>query len=189
MVKAKSILLINSFLSADIAADLLAKFDKEFATSLYKQFLHEKINSNKLQTDNSEQAAPDFEFNDLNDKSLSLHSLKGKVVFIDVWASWCKPCLANVPLVKAMEKQLAAKNIVFIYLNKDANKRTWQQTVMRLNLGGINLWAGLKSPFDKNYLIDGLPTYIIIDKNGKLVEKTSETPSAATINKLETLAN
>lgn len=116
----------------------------------------------------------------------SLDALKGKYVYIDVWATWCNPCLAQIPSLKALEKKYHNKNIHFLSISID-DKNTagswekayskWKAMVKDKNLTGIQLYAGEDIDFMKEYLVTGIPRFILIDPKGNIVNPNAPRPS------------
>ncbi|MDN3665856.1 TlpA family protein disulfide reductase [Algibacter miyuki] len=111
----------------------------------------------------------------------SLSDFAGKYVYIDVWATWCGPCLAEVPALQKVEKQYHGKNIEFVSLSIDTeNKRdAWRKMVTDKSLGGVQLIADKdwKSDFVTAYQISGIPRFILIDPDGKIVSSNAPRPS------------
>ncbi|WP_298238551.1 TlpA disulfide reductase family protein [uncultured Algibacter sp.] len=111
----------------------------------------------------------------------SLDDLKGKYVYIDVWASWCGPCKAEIPHLKEIEKTYHDKNIVFVGLSIDKlkDRPKWRKIVKDKALDGIQLLADKdwKSSFIQKYDISGIPRFILIDPNGNIVDGKAPYPS------------
>ncbi|WP_066225395.1 TlpA family protein disulfide reductase [Formosa haliotis] len=119
----------------------------------------------------------------------SLESLKGKYVYIDVWATWCGPCKAEIPALKALEKEYHDKNITFVSLSVDDDrshggswekaKESWLAMVADKELSGVQVMApeGWKSQFVTDYKIKGIPRFILIDPNGTIVDPSAPRPS------------
>ena len=111
----------------------------------------------------------------------SLEDLKGKYVYIDVWATWCGPCKAEIPSLKAVEKQFHGKNIEFVSTSIDVAKdhEAWVNMVSEKELGGIQLFAddNWKSKFVTDYAIQGIPRFILVDPNGNIVSADAPRPS------------
>jgi len=112
---------------------------------------------------------------------LSLEDLKGKYTYIDLWATWCAPCLAEVPYLKKVEKAYHGKNINFLGISIDEFKDydKWDKMVEEKELGGIQVFAdkSFKSQFLKDYFVSSIPHFILIDPQGKIVAKKAPRPS------------
>ena len=111
----------------------------------------------------------------------SLDDLKGKYVYVDVWATWCGPCKAEIPYLKKVEKAYHGKNIEFVSISIDQKKDydKWKTMIKEKELGGIQLLADndWKSEFVQNYKINGIPRFILIDPKGNIVTPDAPRPS------------
>jgi len=110
----------------------------------------------------------------------SLSDLKGKYVYIDVWATWCKPCLAEIPALKELEKELGDNiHFVSISIDKEEKHDAWKQMVIDKELKGVQLYAdnNWESQFVQDYGINGIPRFIIIDPKGNVVKPDASRPS------------
>lgn len=110
---------------------------------------------------------PDVVFKDAKGNEVSLKSFEGRNVYIDLWASWCIPCIAEIPHLKKLEEEYRDKNIVFISLSLDADKDAWKNKMKELNLDGIQLELG-DADFDKMMNVQGIPHFILYDAAGRL---------------------
>lgn len=111
----------------------------------------------------------------------SLSDLKGKYVYIDVWATWCAPCKAEIPFLKSLEKEYYGKNIEFVSISVDKPDAytAWKQMVKDQELGGIQLYADadFESKFIVEYGINSIPRFILLDPNGNIVDSDADRPS------------
>jgi len=111
----------------------------------------------------------------------SLDDLKGKYVYIDVWATWCGPCLAEIPSLKKVEKQYHGKNIQFLSVSIDDVKDhgKWKDMIKEKELGGVQVFAdnNWNSAFVEGYLIKGIPKFILLDPQGNIVTANAPRPS------------
>jgi thiol-disulfide isomerase/thioredoxin len=111
----------------------------------------------------------------------SLDDLKGKYVYIDLWATWCGPCKAEIPYLKKIEKEYHDKNIVFVSISVDEKKdaQKWKVMVASENLSGIQLLAdnNFESDFIKGYKVESIPRFILLDPEGKIVSALAPRPS------------
>ncbi|MCB0457717.1 MAG: TlpA disulfide reductase family protein [Flavobacteriaceae bacterium] len=118
----------------------------------------------------------------------SLSDLKGKYVYIDVWATWCGPCKVEIPFLKEVEKEYHNKNIEFVSISVDKAKdhEKWVNMVKEKELGGIQLFADndWDSSFVKEYYINGIPRFILIDPEGNIVTPDAPRPSSPKLREL-----
>jgi|TARA_R110002020_G_scaffold4110_2_gene18290 thiol-disulfide isomerase/thioredoxin len=134
--------------------------------------------------------SPTFqEYENYKGGTTSLSDLKGKYVYIDVWATWCAPCKAEIPYLKTLETELHDKNIVFVSMSIDDDrshkgswdqaKANWKAMVADKELGGVQIFApkGWQSEFIKEYRIAGIPRFILIDPEGNVVDPSAPRPS------------
>ena len=135
--------------------------------------------------------APDFTYPDTEGKMVSLSDFRGKVVLIDVWATWCGPCQAQMPYLIKLEEELKDSGIVFlgVSVDEDKNKDKWLQMIKDKGLKGTQLFASGWSKITKDYEIKGIPRFIIVGKDGKLVASQAPVPSDPALKQmlLETL--
>ncbi|MGB3006575.1 MAG: TlpA disulfide reductase family protein [Chitinophagaceae bacterium] len=112
-----------------------------------------------------------FLLHDSTGKEYKLDDFKGKMLFIDFWASWCAPCKAQIPHQKELEKSYAGKNIVFASVSLDKSKPAWLKSVKEEDLHGVILHAkgDFKNEFPKAYGIESIPRYMLIDANGYII--------------------
>lgn len=125
------------------------------------------------------QPAADIAYPDAAGKMVSLADFKGKVVLIDVWATWCAPCRGELPHLKKLEEAMKGKDVVFIGVSLDAEKdvEKWKKFIVDEELPGIQLFAGADSKISKDYKITGIPRFMVFDREGKVVEANSPRPS------------
>ncbi|PIF32321.1 thiol-disulfide isomerase/thioredoxin [Flavobacterium sp. 9] len=163
------------------------KFDPEFVTAMKSNF--ERFTQYSLE--NYERAAkankltgkpsPDFDYENHKGGKTKLSDLKGKYVYIDLWATWCAPCRAEIPYLQKIEEKYHGKNIEFVSVSIDKLKdnEKWKKFVDDKKLGGIQLFADKdwESEFVTNYGVTGIPRFILIDPNGNVLKADAARPS------------
>ncbi len=115
-----------------------------------------------------EKGAPGFSFLDTQGKTVALADFKGKVVFIDFWATWCPPCRISMPEVEKLYADFQGKAVQVLGLNLDENGDNARRFVERKKTPYPVLLAG-NSDISSAYGVDGIPHFVLIDKEGKVV--------------------
>ncbi len=126
--------------------------------------------------------APAFTLKDLTGQEVSLYDFKGKVVYLDFWASWCGPCRAEMPASHELQKQFEGEEVVFIYVSIDDSEAAWRKGMEELELTGTLLLAqSWEHEMPLAYHIQSIPHYVLIDRYGKLVAYNAARPSSGDV--------
>ena len=132
--------------------------------------------------------SPSFDYENHKGGKTKLEDLRGKYVYIDVWATWCGPCIAEIPHLKKVEAKYHGKNIEFVSISVDTEKdyEKWKKMVVSKELGGIQLFADKNwtSDFIKAYGINAIPRFILIGPDGKVIKADAARPSSASLTEL-----
>ncbi len=159
-----------------------------FADYISKNYIEKQYVSTALAAGNP---SPKFiNYENFKGGTTSLDDLKGKYVYVDVWATWCGPCKQEIPFLKEIEKEYHGKNIEFVSISIDKAKDNgaWKAMVTEKELGGIQLFADndWQSDFAKEYRINSIPRFLLIDPAGNVVSADAPRPSQ---NELKDLLN
>jgi thiol-disulfide isomerase/thioredoxin len=114
-------------------------------------------------------------------RMVAMKNFEGKVVFIDVWATWCGPCKEQIPYYKELQEEYKNnKDIVFvsISIDKKNDREKWLKMIRKESLGGVQLLDDLGKAFAHPLDITAIPRFLLIDKQGKWVEIRCPRPSA-----------
>ena len=128
--------------------------------------------------------AIDFNYPDTDGNEFSLTSFKGNLVYVDVWATWCGPCKAEIPSLQKLEADYHGKDITFMSVSVDTDKEAWEKMVADKELGGVQLWADGWSKITKDYAIFGIPRFMLFDAEGNVVSTNAPRPSSDEIREL-----
>lgn len=115
------------------------------------------------------QPAPSMLVQNVNGQSTDLQQLKGKIVFVNFWATWCPPCLAELPSINSLyEKVKADTNIVFLMVDVDNN--IVNSTKFLRNKGyQLPVYGGDAAHVPNSLFDEGIPTTLVVDKKGDVV--------------------
>lgn len=114
--------------------------------------------------------------------SYLVEKYKGKALYIDVWATWCGPCLAEVPYARQMQNYFAGRNdVVFVNLCLGSPANLWVKTLAEHNITGENYFLDevASATFMQEYQLSGYPSYLLVDKKGGIVTNKAPRPSHA----------
>jgi thiol-disulfide isomerase/thioredoxin len=106
---------------------------------------------------------------------------KGKVIYVDFWASWCVPCRSEMPHSAALKKRLTGKGVVFVYLGYRDTEKAWLKAREDLDIEGEHylLDNTLIKEAQEAFNISGIPHYAIIDKRGNIINRHADRPDNA----------
>lgn len=181
--------ILNSYKELDSAMVSMAKQQ----TSQMIAYFNQAYNQNK--TMGPGKPSPKFtDYVDYKGGKKSLDSFKGKYVYLDIWATWCGPCIQQIPFLKELEKEYHNKNIEFVSISTDEARRNggsweaaekkWRNFVKDKSLTGVQLWSGKDFSFQQAYQITGIPRFILIDPNGNIVDANAPRPSEPRLKEL-----
>ncbi|MCD8443293.1 TlpA family protein disulfide reductase [Tenacibaculum finnmarkense] len=174
-----------------------AKLDSTFVTIQQEDILGLEKYVNKRFTDKlylttklaKGMPSPKFvDYENNKEGKTSLEDLKGKYVYLDIWATWCNPCKKEIPALQKIEKQYHDKNIEFVSISIDNQKKhdAWKKMIIDKQLTGIQLFAdnGWESKFIAGYVINSIPRFILIDPKGNIINADAPKPSSPKLIKL-----
>lgn len=158
---------------------------KEFLTAYDKQIaiLYTSKLSPKSIIHTSENLKGETLFSTMIDK------YKGKIVYVDIWATWCAPCVAGMDHSKKLREKLKGKDVIFLYVCIDSpNSKIWKDLIAAKSIEGENYFmdADQSKVINHDFNISSIPRYALINKRGEMVDKNATSPSEnATLAKIE----
>ncbi len=123
--------------------------------------------------------APKFSLPGFDGQTYSLDDFKGQLVYLDFWATWCGPCRREIPHLKRLKDEYKGKPIAFVAISVDDNKAAWEKMVKDDKLDGYQLHApnAWLEQATIDYQVAGIPTFVLIDANGKIIDYPAPRPS------------
>ena len=152
--------------------------------NMFFQYLennYEKMHDNLVRFGKGKKSPEFNNYENFKGGKTSLSDLKGKYVYIDIWATWCKPCKDEIPALKVLEQDYHNKNIEFVSISVDAQEAydSWRKMVKDMDLQGVQLFAdnNFKSDFITEYGINAIPRFVLLDPEGNIVDADADRPS------------
>lgn len=126
------------------------------------------------------EASIDFTYPDTDGNEVSLSDFVGSVVYVDVWATWCGPCLAEIPFLHDLEAEYHDKNVKFIGVSLDLekNRQHWLDMIEEKDMNGVHIFADGWSQITKDYAINSIPRFMLFDSEGKVSDLDADRPSS-----------
>ena len=170
----------EEYMLGRLLAQVIKPTNIPFVTAYYEKFMDASIVKsyrvavediyNRALTFADQQTAPLFTLQNLEGEDITLQNLRGKLVYISFWASWCQPCLKEQQESLSNRLELKDRDIVFLYVSVDDNKEKWQQFLEQHPNYGINVWTeGRSSDVSRLYNVISLPHYFLLDRQGRFV--------------------
>ncbi len=160
----------NSTLTGDFVARYLAKYR---AVEQPRVIATLEAQSKRNQSFVIGGEAPDFTLNTMEDKPLKMSSLRGKILLIDFWASWCGPCRRENPAVVALYDKYKNKGFEILGVSLDQAKDRWQQAVQTdgLKWQHVSDLKGWQNEVAALYGVRSIPQTVLLDKNGRIIAR------------------
>jgi thiol-disulfide isomerase/thioredoxin len=178
--------ILNQFLeSSDIR--MFEKYNKEVNSYITETYLKEPLDNQYKDTKERIDKpifASESTLNKLNGTTVKscidilIKANKGKVIYVDCWATWCGPCIGEIPNSKKLMSDFKNKNVAFVYICLDSDEKIWKSIISKYEIGGNHLFLNKKqsADFRQVFVTIGLPHYILFDKNGNIFENGTLRP-------------
>ncbi|BDD09235.1 hypothetical protein FUAX_16670 [Fulvitalea axinellae] len=117
---------------------------------------------------------------------------KGKVIYLDLWATWCGPCKGEMPFAKKLKAKMKGKDVAFVYLCGSSREGDWKSSIVDMDISGDHYFLNREQTTEVLKMFDsrGFPTYRVFDKEGNEVKGMAGRPSnPGTAKSLEKLLN
>jgi len=167
---------LTSYNDTSTACPVLRRYKKVLPGGQYIHVLDSVVTTiSKLAAGNK---APVFIANDAAGKAFSLNDFKGKVVYLDIWATWCGPCVGEIPNMEKLIDMFEGEEVVFLSVSVDDDKERWKKFIADKKMQGVQLHSpgGFESSISKQYAVVGIPRYVLIDREGLIIEANADRP-------------
>lgn len=124
--------------------------------------------------------APDAAFYDTTGKNMRFSDFKGKLLYVDVWATWCGPCKREIPDLKKLEEEYHGKNIQFLSVSTDKDLNAWKNYLRKNEMTGLQTHQSDKPEEGVSmlYMVNSIPRFLLIDGTGKIISADAPRPSS-----------
>lgn len=196
-IKSNSTNVVGAFLVLDMMNALSSEELDSVSTNLnnslknhpYVQLFNERLEMVKKQKELEAaleigKVAPAITLNDINGKSVSLESFRGKYVFVDFWTAGCRPCREENPVLKTVYERFGGKDFEIVSISLDRSEEDWKNAVKEDGL----YWTLLQDPtgqIAQVYGVQAIPNTWLLNPNGEIIEK--QIRGNELMQKLETL--
>ena len=113
--------------------------------------------------------APATSFVDLTGSEVSLAQFSGKIVLVNLWATWCEPCLREMPSLERLQSRLGDKIVVVAISEDRGGSKTVEPFIGKLGLKSVKIYLDPKSAIERAFKVRGLPTSFLIDREGRVL--------------------
>lgn len=189
----------NELIKEDItysATTELLKLRKGDVEEIYRRYVESSTNPNNLslirkifngiQISRKLKKSPSFLFEDIVGNKVGLESFLGSYVYIDIWATWCSPCIAEFPYLNSLSDKYKNQNISFVGISIDAfeDLAKWKKVVLENKFSNKQLHGNKDSNFIKSFNVYSIPRYILIGPDGMVVSDDAPRPSSKDISEI-----
>ncbi len=163
------------------------KLNPEFYTEIKKQIEDQYL---RIETQHKFQVAqnklnntvsPNFSFINYKGGQSTLEDFKGKYIYIDIWATWCAPCIREIPYLKKIEELYQGKNIAFLSISSDqySDIEKWKKMIATKSMSGVQLLEDnrVDTAFSTYFNVNTIPRFILIDPKGVIIDSNTLRPS------------
>lgn len=160
---------INKNASIEDFGNLLDVYNTAFPSAYKESAVGKRIEhllTGKI-TVQTKTRAPDFKIKDIAGKSISIKDFKGKYVLLDFWATWCAPCMAQLPFIKKIREDYSPEKLVIIGISWDVDYKNFEAAIKKNKMNWIHIYGNTDLP--PMYGVNTIPAVFLIDRKGTII--------------------
>ncbi len=164
--------MLNADQHFDFMSQIAEDLKEEMPNSPYTEQFASQVEKKEALTKGKK--APDIEMTNPQGNKMALSDLRGKVVLVDFWASWCKPCRVENPNVVKTYKKYKDEGFTIFSVSLDKNKKKWKQAIQQDNLSWdyhVSDLKGWNNRAAQKYQVNSIPATFLVDREGKIIAK------------------
>ena len=156
-------------ISSDSLLHIFTLFPDSLKQSAEGEWASKILQSSKLKKG---QFIPGFTATDIAGKIVSLSDYRGKYVLLNFWASWCSPCVAEMPVITAARKRFSEDKLAMVFITQDTDTTAFKKAVKKYNISGTHIFS--TDALIKQYGAQAIPVLYVIDPEGRVVYSRDE---------------
>ena len=160
----------KSVLDSDNIWGIFDAFPNNLRNSFEGRKLFKLIEEKRKKYDNAPKVgklAPNFQAIDILGKKIKLADFKGKHILLVFWATWCGPCVQEIPIIKSIRDKYKPSELSIVYISEDTDKSKMLSFIKKRNMNWIHIFGN--KLVAKDYFVNGIPEILLIDPNSKII--------------------
>jgi peroxiredoxin len=169
-VQFREIITQKQVLESDNVREVFSSFPSELRNSFEGKKLEQIIDEKRNRFGNAPEIgkiAPNFKTTDIEGKDIELNDFKGKYVLLVFWATWCGPCVKEIPDIKAIRNKYKPSDLAIIYVSDDSDKNRFLNFIKKKQMNWNHIYGN--KTIAKDYFVNGIPETVLINQEGKII--------------------
>ncbi len=169
-IEFRDIITQKPILESDNVREVFSSFPIELRNSFEGKKLEKLIDEKRNRFDHAPELgkrAPNFKTTDIKGEKIELDDFKGKYVLLVFWATWCAPCVKEVPIIKVIRNKYKPANLAIIYVSDDSDKNRFLNFIKKKQMNWNHIYGN--KTIAKDYFVNGIPETVLIDTEGKIM--------------------
>ena len=169
-IEFRDIITQKPVLESDNVREVFSSFPIELRNSFEGKKLEQLIDEKRDRFDHAPELgklAPNFQTTDIEGKNIALNDFRGKHVLLVFWATWCAPCVREVPIIKDIRNKYKPDDLAIIYVSDDSDKNRFLNFIKKKQMNWNHIYGN--KTIAKDYFVNGIPETVLINPEGKII--------------------